>query len=187
MVHVESRQLETVEGSLPCDVYAHRRSGRDAPTVAFIHGMSLLGHRDPRQVKVQSALPRPASESMHHTSMKSLIFAFRKSMFSGSKLLYWRLSNKVRNESVFSQCQFSAGLSLLATAELRGQNKLKGLCSIGGFSDVVSCLHYLIDDPEADEYGKLIIYRNYLTEFEALYPGLTKLLRCGCTRQCTPS
>ena len=104
MVHVESRQLETVEGSLPCDVYAHRRSGRDAPTVAFIHGMSLLGHRDPRQIKVCEALA--AAESMHHTSMKSLIFAFRKSLFSGSKLLYWRLSNKVRNESVFFQFHF---------------------------------------------------------------------------------
>lgn len=186
MIQVESRQLETVEGSLPCDVYAHRRSGSDAPTVAFIHGMSLLGHRDPRQVKVCEALAAAGFRvyAPHFEEVANL--RIQKITVQRIKAAVLEIVEQSSQRISIFSVSFSAGLSLLATAELRGQNKLKGLCSIGGFSDVASCLHYLIDDPEADEYGKLIIYRNYLTEFEALYPGLMKLLDAAARDNALP-
>ena len=144
--------------------------------------MSLLGHRDPRQIKVCEALAAAGFESMHFDEVANL--RIQKITFRDQSCSIGDCRTKFATNQYFFSV-ISAGLSLLATAG-RGQNKLKGLCSIGGFSDVVSCLHYLIDDPEADEYGKLIIYRNYLTEFEALYPGLMKLLDAAA-RQCTPS
>lgn len=147
-----------------------------SPTVTFIHGMSLQGNQDPRQVKVCEALVMAGFKVYAPHLEEVAQLKIEKATVGRIEAVLDQVVQITQEPTSLFSVSFSGGLSLMAASKPSLKDKLKAICVIGTFSDVTTCLNYLINSPNADEYGRLIIFRNYLSEFESLYPGLMGLL-----------
>lgn len=57
---------------------------------------------------------------------------------------------------------FSGGICLSAAARSEISPWIKAVCTIGGFSNVREVLHFLMGEPESDDYGRMIILKNFI-------------------------
>ena len=178
--------LSTSEGEFPCDIYEHKSRRGRAPTVTFIHGMSLEGNQDARQVKVCEALVMAGFKvyAPHFAEIADL--KIKRATVSRIESVIQAVVHLSQEPTSLFSVSFSGGLSLMAASKPSLRDKLKAVCVIGTFSDVSTCLNYLIKSPDADEYGRLIIFRNYLWDFESLYPGLMNLLDAAACDNARP-
>ena len=178
----EARLSETtlVQGGskLPADVY--EPAGRVRGTVLFVHGMTVLGHRDPRQVRACHVLagaglrvvaPRvPGLAALHvrledleHVADAVLAVSARPELGGG------------RPVGVFS-VSYSAGLCLIAAAREAVQPHVAALLALGTYSDGVGWARWLVEAEEADEYGRLLMLRQFLPEVLGPRPGVDEAL-----------
>jgi cephalosporin-C deacetylase-like acetyl esterase len=63
--------------------------------------------------------------------------------------------------SIFA-ASFAGGISLAASSDERIAGKVTSICLIGSFSDIESSVNYLMISQESDNYGRLIILKNFL-------------------------
>lgn len=148
---------------LETDVYEGRGGGRGA--LLFVHGMSRRAHRDPRQIAACRALaaagyrviaPRVPSlaalqlcERLSDDLAEATLAAVeRPDLGAGAPLGLFSVS-------------FSAAACLVAAArpELRG--RVAAVCAIGTFSDGLGWARWLMSSSGEDDYGRLVLLRNF--------------------------
>ncbi|MCB9779339.1 MAG: hypothetical protein H6742_12300 [Alphaproteobacteria bacterium] len=150
---------------LPAHVYAPADAGtRVRGTLLFVHGMTLRGHRDPRQVQacralagagyrvVSPHLPAVARAEIDPTTVTRIRHAItavadRPELCPDGQL------------GLFS-ASFSASMCLLATADPRIARHVSATCALGPYADLHACLRFVMEDPTADPYGRLVVFAN---------------------------
>lgn len=166
--------IESLKGTnLESDIYSPIR--KQISTIILINGMSMQGHRDPRIVKL--------SESLAHCGFKVITPYFTSISnleIDPEQALQIRdfIERVSRDESITTDeklavmsVSFSAGMCLKAASLLNDKSILKAMCLIGGYADLFSTLDFLLFDTNADEYGRLVVLKNFI-HFVYPDPGL---------------
>ncbi len=157
---IGTRQIEMIS-------YAPRkRSSRCGSPILAVHGMSVLGNRDPRFVKVCRAMAgcgyRVLSPSIRE--VRDLVITPRTITTLAHLIRAICADREMSPEgrlSLFAP-SFSAGLCLAVASRRDIAPLVKSLCAVGAFGNVQTVIENLMGDPEADEYGRLILLKNFL-------------------------
>lgn len=161
---------EALELRLPdgwtCEADFYPARGRSAGLILFVHGMSPAGRRDPRMCKASRAL---AAAGFHVVTPRVPDFeALRIDFETAAHIERCVRAAHARTDwsgggqiGLFS-VSYSAGVSLIASTHAGVAPLLSVICALGTFSNVVIWTRFLMTHPEADEYGRLIVFRNLL-------------------------
>ncbi len=153
--------LPSAHGAIVADEYLPA-VGAPRGTVVFVHGMSLRGHRDPRQViacraladsglrVVAPLLPAVAAARIHPVSVERIVAVVH------------RVSEQLEAPVGLFSASFSGGLSLRAALRPELLGRISAACVIGAYTDLHSCLRHVMSAPSADPYGRLVVLRTLL-------------------------
>jgi pimeloyl-ACP methyl ester carboxylesterase len=148
--------------------------------VLFIHGMNQRGYRDPRVVNTSNALARCGFEVVvpNLDDVAASTISERSIDQIASAIL--ALNDTAMPLGLMAP-SFSAALSLIAAGRPGVSSKVASICAIGGFADASRVVRYLIEDPAADEYGRVIAYKNFLPELANERPAVLAALETKLT------
>ena len=149
-------------------------------TILFIHGMSLLGHRDPRQVAVCRALATAGFQVVaprFPALAQARIDAASPGRVAEAVLAISAAPDLADNAPIglFSP-SFSASLCLLAATRPALRDRVCAVCAVGGYADIASVLRFLMSEPAADPYGRLIIFSSLLHRVLGPCPNVERAL-----------
>ncbi len=154
---------------LDSNVYLPRGFGgkkRKNGTILVIHGMSSMGNEDPRIIDVCRAFAKcgyivvsPMFRDItdfriSHSTVDLIAGALR--VLAGDPVLCH--DGKL---SVFAP-SFSAGMSMIASSLPETSDLVKAICSVGTYGSVNTVIHDLMSRQDRDEYGRLIILKNFI-------------------------
>lgn len=157
--------------SLPADHYPPE--GPALGTVVFVHGMSLHGHRDVRQMAVCSALaqagcrvlapalPRVADLRLELDTVDRVVAAIDHASEWGDPVGLLAPS-------------FSGALALRAAVERPAL--IRSTCTIGCFGDPAQTIAWALEHDDVDEYVRLVLFRNHLEAATGPRPGVIAAL-----------
>ena len=139
-------------------------------TVVFVHGLSVLGHRDPRVEQLGRALATAGFRAVI-PSIKSLreLWIRRDQPQQVEQLISAITSDE---ELVPGGCcalmavSFSGVFVLRAACRPALSARVSALGLIGAYADVNSVCDFLVNAKRADPYGYLLMLRSYYAEFE---------------------
>jgi pimeloyl-ACP methyl ester carboxylesterase len=143
--------------SVPADLYAPDGPARS--TVVYVHGMSLRGHRDVRQMAVCSsltdagcrvlapALPRVADLRLELDTVDRVVTAIDQAAEWGDPVGLLAPS-------------FSGALALRAAVER--PETVRATCTIGCFGDPAQTIAWALENDHVDEYVRLVLFRNHV-------------------------
>ncbi len=172
-------ELAAGDERLPALVYrpADRRA-RGA--ILVVSGMSVHGHRDARLTAIGRAfasvgfvtvLPHFRDiEEFRITGKTVDVIASTMRAVAGDPLL-----SSDGRVSLFSP-SFSAAMCIIAAARPDTSNLTAAVCSVGAFGNVETVIRFLLERQDADEYGRMIVLRNFLHLSLGSNPGLQKAL-----------
>jgi len=144
--------------------------GKVLGTVVFIHGMSVLGRRDPRIVNLAQALAaagcRVLIPAFH--SIQNLEIRHQQPDEVQQLLELLVADQELCPDQMFSvmAVSFSGVFALRAACSVHLGRRIRCLCLIGGYYDINTVCSFLINANRSDPYGKLLILRNYYREIE---------------------
>lgn len=172
-------ELAAGDERLPALVY--RPAGRRARgTILVVSGMSVHGHRDARLTAIGRAfasvgfvtvLPQYSDIENFRITAKTIdSIAATIRAVAGDPLL--GSDGKV---SLFSP-SFSAAMCIIAAARPDTTKLTAAVCSIGTFGNVDTVIRFLLERQDADEYGRMIVLRNFLHLSIGSNPGVEKAL-----------
>jgi pimeloyl-ACP methyl ester carboxylesterase len=147
---------------------------RGAPrgTVLFVHGMSFLGHEDPRQVEACEALAsvgfRVVAPNFDEISDLRIRLETIERIGLAAQAAAEQFSSRGR-VGIFS-VSFSASMCLIAASRAEYRRYIQCVCGIGAFSSCLSCVRFLMQEGEVDEYGLLVLLRNFLPDLRSVSP-----------------
>lgn len=150
--------------------------GAHRGTILFLHGMTVLGNRDPRQIRacqllaglgyrvVSPLIPdleglRVASRCVASVA-EAIAETARRADLGGQAPV-----------GVFS-VSYSAGIALIAAARPEASPYVASVCAIGAYASGVGWTRFLFEDPGADEYARLIAWWNLLPAVIGPEPAL---------------
>ena len=157
--------LQLADGRvLPADLYTPK--GRSRGLILFVHGMGIDGNKDRRQCRACRALTEAGFrviapyiedfaalrvEAGSPQKVAAVIAAVSKhpELGAGGKI------------GVFS-ISYAAGVVLRALADPVAQAGVSAALALGTYSEIDSWLAYLLRDPQADAYARMILFRNFL-------------------------
>ncbi|MEO1170596.1 MAG: prolyl oligopeptidase family serine peptidase, partial [Myxococcota bacterium] len=145
-------------------------------TVAMIHGMNSRGHRDPRVLVASQAL----------ASVGLRVFAPRlpevgqavitmRSVERISDVLHFAATESREPVSVFAP-SFSAAMSLIASTREYAGDAVASVFAMGTYSDPETVIRFLLEDPHAHPYGRLIVLKNFLHRAVGPIPEIEAVL-----------
>jgi pimeloyl-ACP methyl ester carboxylesterase len=157
------------------DVYRPRMRPPSG-TVLFVHGMSLLAHRDPRVVAACNALaaaglqvvaPRVAGlcDLALDTETPARIAALMRACGSAPGL------GRPRSVAVAS-ASFAAGLCIKAAARSEVRDQVGPLLLFGTYVDARALIDHLLTSREPDPFGRLILVRAFLARGAPITTGV---------------
>ena len=134
--------------------------------ILAFHGMTMLGAADPKYISVCKSLSgcgytviAPQIDSMQNLQIVPSEIATIVDLINAITQ-----NNELCPEgrvSIFA-ASFSAGMSLFACADETIKNKISSICLIGTFADIETSITYLISNQQSDNYGRLIVLKNFL-------------------------
>jgi pimeloyl-ACP methyl ester carboxylesterase len=163
-IESSSQQLECAKKAYTIDTYKPERGNLNP--IVFLHGMSPLGIRDPRQVNAARAL---ASAGFNVICPE--IPEIRARMIRNESIIEFKqILRTILNDaslcptgrfSLFAP-SFSGGICLIAAAESDLREHVLAACSLGGLSEIRTSLDYLLVEADADPYARYIVLANFL-------------------------
>ncbi len=132
-------------------------------TMVVIHGMSPKGRRDPRVVQLCYALSKVGFRVLapEVTSISELTIC-PSQIRSIADILHVISNNRQvtpsGNIGVLAP-SFSGAMCLAAASFPEVKEKITAVCAIGTFTEVESVISYLLNDSNADPYGRFIILK----------------------------
>ncbi len=140
--------------------------GRHRGTILFLHGMTVLGNRDPRQLRACQILA-----SIGYRVVSPLIPEIEALRVSGRAVdtvaqLIVETAHRAdlgdqRPLGLFS-VSYSAGVGLVAAARPEAAPYVASVCAIGSFATGLGWARFLFEDATADEYARMIAWWNLL-------------------------
>lgn len=151
------------EEQIACDIYNPPLRKRREGTILFLHGMSPLGHRDPRQVNLLRSL-----SLVGFRVVSPLFDEIREAIITSDSITKLEFliaevckSLKIKKIALFS-ASFSGSICMCAAARDSVKEHVSAICTVGSFSDISSTLEYLFTAEECDSYARLIILKNFI-------------------------
>jgi pimeloyl-ACP methyl ester carboxylesterase len=140
--------------------------GNQKGTIVVIHGMSAMGNSDPRIIAVCDAFARCgyvvvspsfqdiANFSITDTTVQDIAetleaVAMDRMLCRNGKIMVFAPS-------------FSAGMALIASSHPRCAEIIESICSVGSYGSVHTVIDDLMKREDCDEYGRLIIMKNFI-------------------------
>ena len=158
------------DGLWEADVYAPVPGLFRLPkTILLVHGMAAIGNKDPRMAALALALARCGY---------IVIAPFFKDI-SGFEIRHQTVADIVRvieavtrdselcpdgRLSIFAP-SFSAGMSLIAAARPQVAHYVNAVCVVGSYCRVEPAIAGLLARQDDDDYGRLIVLKNFLPFF----------------------
>ncbi len=164
------------------DVYEIQGSSPTG-TILFIHGMSVLGNRDPRLINVCRAIATCGFRVIapYYKEIQQLKI-LKKSItdIAGSievaaadpRLCGRGSGGKV---GIFSP-SFSAGMCLAAAAMPGIADRVSAICTVGTMGSVDTTADFLLGQHDIDDFGTMIVMYNFLRYSTGRKPALEKAL-----------
>lgn len=158
--------LPTAHGAITADIYEPERARHQLRgTMLLVHGMSQLGQRDPRLIGLARALAglgwrvvAPGYDEIRHTRIEAAsITRIAATMLALGADPQLAPSGRIAVVSA----SFSGSLSLLAATDPAAATRVSALLAIGAFGRVEAVVEYLMCADDADDYGRLILLRNF--------------------------
>ncbi len=157
-------KLKIKSQTMIVDVYSP--TGTSCGTLLFIHGMSLKGFEDPRQVNVCRALAgvgftviAPNFLEIKDTTITAAsIDKIEQIIMAALKMQELCPQGRL---GIFAP-SFSAALALRAAARPTIREHISVIACIGTFAHVDTVVHFLLTEPNCDEYARLIILKNFI-------------------------
>jgi hypothetical protein len=165
-VHTEHISITGTEKNISALWLTCENNTTSRGTIFLVNGFSVYGNEDPRIIHLAKAIC--------HMGFHAIIPSF-------PDINALRINPGVINEMADciqhialndSLCKkgkltiiapsYSAGLALKACSDNRCADKLSSILLIGTYFTIEDCLHFLMHDPTADDYGRNILLRNFL-------------------------
>ncbi|MBN2040124.1 MAG: prolyl oligopeptidase family serine peptidase [Spirochaetes bacterium] len=148
----------------PKERYRNKPSGRNV--ILAVHGMSPYGNKDQRFINVCKSLAGCGYTviSPKYPLIQDLKIDPVSIDNIASSIEYITGRPDICPEarlSIFT-VSFSGSLCLMAACRENTADKVKSICTIGAFHDIENIITYLLENPESDSYGRLIVLRNFL-------------------------
>lgn len=178
-VRVQARALALPGEVLDADVYEGPGEGVRG-TVLFVHGMTLHGHRDPRQVQACRAL---ASTGLRVVAPRLPSIAQARIDPDAPALLGRAIAAIAADHrlapagriGLFS-ASFSASMALLAAADPATARHLGAICALGPYADLHGCLAFVMQTDGVDRYARTILFQNLLRRALGPCPAVEQAL-----------
>ncbi|MCS6983869.1 MAG: hypothetical protein NZM25_01925 [Leptospiraceae bacterium] len=170
---------EKIIGRFLCDIY-EPKDRKTQGTIVFVHGMTLMGSRDPRQIMVCRSLAgagylvvAPFFQEISKTSITEK--SIENIVESSLEIL--KDPNLAKKEKIaFFAPSFSAALVIRAASSRSLQDKISAICSVGTFAHVDHVIEYALQHETGDEYARLIILKNFVELSTGKNPALRRAL-----------
>jgi pimeloyl-ACP methyl ester carboxylesterase len=170
----------SVGAQAPLRAAVYRPSGSSAGTIVAIHGMSPLAERDARWVQLCRGACRAGLTviSPRFESVASLrITADQPSLFAATARAICDTPALAPAGRVgLLSVSFSGGLTIAAAASEPLRGRVSGVCAIGGYADLPTCLRSIFAAQDSDPYALLIVMANFLAGASAPIPGAGEAL-----------
>jgi pimeloyl-ACP methyl ester carboxylesterase len=155
--------------------------GKPRGTILAVHGMSVMGNRDPRFVNVCKALAHcgyvvvsPLYPEIEEFLIKlETVDAIAKTIQCLTENHALCPSGKI---SIFS-ASFSAGMSIIAATQPETRELVRSICAVGTYCNAETSVNFLLGRQDNDEYGRFIILRNFIHHSIGLSDDLSEALR----------
>ncbi len=166
---VESESILLDTGGRDIAVFCFRRMNLKLPargTILAIHGMSVTGNRDERLLRICRAMA-----SLGYIVIVPAYGDIEKFIINGKTVN--DVSSTIRavvgssrlcptgRIGIFAP-SFSAGICLIAASLPATSDLVSALCAVGTFSRVDTAIEYLLGEQENDDYGRMIILKNFI-------------------------
>lgn len=164
-VTIEEIVLETPKKKFFADVYssAQKSKNKKNPVILFLHGMSLKGYRDPRQVNLLQALSysgftviAPSFEELSNVEITA------DSIYDLQSIVPVVLDRYSIEKVALFSVSFSGSICLSAAMREGTNNLISSVCTVGSFSDTGSTLKFLFTSEKCDSFARHIILKNYI-------------------------
>jgi hypothetical protein len=171
----------SLEGDFLNAVVYQKTDSKPRGTILAIHGMTVKGNRDPRFVTVCEALAHcgylvvsPLYPDIEGFLIKEeTVHTIAKTIRSTTGNPTLCQSGKI---SIFA-ASFSAGMSIIAASQPETRELVRAICAIGTYSNVETSVEFLLGGQDNDEYGRLIILRNFIHHSIGPSDDLSEALR----------
>jgi hypothetical protein len=179
-INVSNIVLALAGDFLDAAVY-QKANGKPRGTILAIHGMTVKGNRDPRFVTVCEAFAHcgyvvvsPLYPDIEGFLIKEeTVYAIAQTIQSITENPALCPSGKI---SIFA-ASFSAGMSIIAASQPETRELVRAICAIGTYSNVETSVEFLLGEQDNDEYGRLIILRNFIHHSIGPSEDLSEALR----------
>lgn len=173
----EPVELLTRDGPVAADLY---RPARPWATVLVLHGLALMGHRDPRLTNIGHAL---AGAGVFAIAPRLDALARLRLQPPASDTIA-AIFDAVANDpelgapariGVFGP-SYSGSQALHAVARPELRDRASGLLLVGPYADARHLLTHVLHDDDADPYGRLILLRHFLAATDDLTEGVASAI-----------
>lgn len=181
---IAKAEIELITGNSRLPALLYRRAGigdnRFRGTILAVSGMSVHGYRDirfdticramaARGFIVISPLFRDIEEfEINDRTVETIASAIRS--IAGNSAL-----SPDGRVSLFSP-SFSAAMCIIAASRPDTAGTIGAICSVGTFGSVETAIEFLFARQDSDEYGRMIVLRNFLHLSIGPNPALEKAL-----------
>jgi hypothetical protein len=134
--------------------------------ILAFHGMTMLGMGDPKFVSLCKSLSgcgytviAPQIDSMQNLQIEA------SSITNIIEMINIITNNKEmcpEGRLSILAASFAGGISLMASSDEKISGKINSICLIGSFSNIDTSINYLLSSQQSDDYGRLIILKNFL-------------------------
>ena len=168
----------TVGDETIATVFFGRRGRRNGSTVLAVNGLSVHGVKDPRMISLCRALSScgfnvilPAYSDIGNFIIRSETVDTIAESIEAITADRWICPDGMLSIIAPS---FSGGLAILAALKPGVSGRIKSVCTIGTFARVKTALEFLLGRQDNDEYGRMIIMKNYAHLYTGRRPGLER-------------
>ncbi len=177
-IKISQRAIRTYYETHPVLVYDPPHDSTH--TIIAFPGLSVHGYRDQRMTAVARALSclgfrvivpciSDIEQLIIHPATINKFAALIEAVAAHSQL-----NANQRQLGIFS-ASYSGGVALLAASYPQISTSIKAMCLIGTFADFRNVIRFVLDQEEIDEYARLILLRNLLSQSSYQNPEVIQL------------
>jgi acetyl esterase/lipase len=178
---VDVQRTELGADRIPADIY-RAAGGRSRGTILSVHGMTLLGYRDPRIVKLCTVLSLSGHTIVnpHYAEIADL----RVDLTSVDRVVDTiravtadpDLCPPSGRMGVLAH-SFSAGLALSGMTRPEAEERVSVICTIGGAYNFDTALEAVLGRQDENHYPRRVLLWNFLHHSIGRRPGVERALR----------
>ncbi len=164
--HERRETVLPVDEGIPTDIYLPPRGNRRRGVILFIHGMAPKGYRDERLLLLAGVLANLGYIVVAPNLIEVCRFEVRReTIFRTAEIIKILARDRALTPNgrvALLAPSFSGALAVVAAGQKEVAPLVSSICTIGLPCDLVSSLDFFMQREDADPYGFLIVFKNYL-------------------------